>query len=332
MKLFCRSDWDRRSVLRGGAALGAAALLPDAALAQAYPSGPVRLIVPYAPGGGTDTLSRLLAKQIEAEFGQPFVIDNRSGGASQIGTQAVASAMPDGYTIGMMDSAFFSNPGLFKDKLPYDTRKDFIPVSLLARTQMVLCVQPSSPFKTAKDLIDYIKANPGKLSFASSGIGTAPHLAGEQFRQVTGTDFVMLQYRGAGPALQGFLANNTDFAFFAVPTIKPHIEAGKVRGLAVTRGRAPQLADIPGMDEIGLASIDSASEMGLVVPRATPKAIVEKLERLSLAALKNPELSKRLLDLGFNPIGINSADFRVYVDREIEKWTKVIEVGKVKPE
>lgn len=322
----------RRAILGGTAALVGSALLPRSANAQAYPANPVRLIVPYAPGGGTDTFSRLLARHIEKEFGQNFVIENRAGGASQIGTQAVSSATPDGYTIGMIDSAFFSNPGLFKNKLPYDTRKDFIPVSLLARTQMVLCVQPSSPFQTAKQLIDHIKANPGKLTFASSGTGTAPHLAGEQFRQVTGTDFVMLQYRGAGPALQGFLASNTDFAFFAVPTIKPHIEGGKVRGLAVTRGKAPQLPDIQSMDEIGLADIDSASEMGLVVPKSTPSDIVTKLQRISMAAIRSPELSARMLELGFNPIGMNSDEFRAYVDSEIVKWTRIIEIGKLQPE
>lgn len=323
---------NRRAVLSGAAALASSAILPRSAAAQSYPANPVRVIVPYAPGGGTDTFSRLLARFIEKDFGQNLIIDNRAGGASQIGTQAVSSAAPDGYTIGMIDSAFFSNPGLFKSKLPYDTRRDFIPVSLLARTQMVLCVQPNSPFKTAKQLIDHIKANPGQMTFASSGIGTAPHLAGEQFRQATGTDFVMLQYRGAGPALQGFLGNNTDFAFFAVPTIKPHMEAGKVRGLGVTRGKAPQLPDIPSMDEIGLSSIDSASEMGLVVPRSTPKEIVAKLQKISVEAVKSPELSARMLELGFNPIGTTSEEFRVYVDREIEKWTRVIEIGKVQPE
>ena len=173
----------------GAAAMSGAALLRvREAAAQAYPQRPVRIIVPYAPGGGTDVFSRLLAAQMEREFGQTFVIDNRAGGGSTIGTQAVANAQPDGYTIGMVDSAFVTNPGLFKDKLPYDTRKDFVPVSLLSRTQLVLCVHPSSPFKTAQELVAFAKANPGKLTFASAGIGTGIHLAGEQFRQVTGID------------------------------------------------------------------------------------------------------------------------------------------------
>ena len=239
---------NRRAWMTGAATMAGAALLrAREAAAQAYPQRPVRLIVPYAAGGGTDVFSRLLAAQIEREFGQPFVIDNRAGGGSTIGTQAVANAQADGYTIGMVDSAFVTNPGLFKDKLPYDTRKDFVPVSLLSRTQLVLCVHPSSPFKTAPEFVAHAKAKPGKLTFASAGIGTGIHLAGEQFRQVTGISIVIVPYRGGAPALADFLSGKVDFTFGAVPTIRAHILGGKARGLGVTRGRAPRLPDIPSM-------------------------------------------------------------------------------------
>jgi tripartite-type tricarboxylate transporter receptor subunit TctC len=321
------SDLNRRALLAGAAAFAAAP-----AFAQSYPQRPVRLIVPYAAGGGTDVFSRLLAVQIEKEFGQSFVIDNRAGGASVIGTRAVAESAPDGYTIGMMDSAFFTNPGLLKDKLPYDTRKDFITVSLLSRTQLVLCVHPSSPFKTAQELVAHAKANPGKLTFASAGIGTGIHLAGEQFRQVTGIEIVVVPYRGGAPALADFLSGKTDFTFGAVPTIKPHIEGGKARGLGVTRGRAPQLPGIPSMEEIGYGSVDSASEMGLIVPAATPAPIVEKLQRISAAAVKDPAFRDLLLTRGFQPIGSSTEEYRAHVDREIEKWIKIIAAGNVKPE
>src|ERR1700750_1831778 len=190
MKKMSRRDWI------AGVAGSTALLRARAAAAQAYPQRPVRVIVPYAPGGGTDVFSRLLAAQMEREFGQTLVIDNRGGGGSTIGTQAVANAQPDGYTIGMVDSAFVTNPGLFKDKLPYDTRRDFIPVSLLSRTQLVLSVNASSPFKTAQELITFAKANPGKLTFASAGIGTGIHLAAEQFRQGAGIEIVLAAYRG----------------------------------------------------------------------------------------------------------------------------------------
>jgi tripartite-type tricarboxylate transporter receptor subunit TctC len=318
---------NRRTFVAGSAALAA-----TPAFAQGYPHRPVKLIVPYAPGGGTDVFSRLMAQQIEREFGQTLVIDNRAGGASVIGTRAVAEAAPDGYTIGMMDSAFFTNPGLLKDKLPYDTRKDFITVSLLSRTQLVLSVHPSSPFRTAKELVEHAKANPGKLTFASAGIGTGIHLAGEQFRQVAGIEIVIVPYRGGAPALADFLSGKVDFTFGAVPTIKPHIEGGKVRGLGVTRGRAPQLPDIPGMDEIGYGAVDSASEMGMILPAATPPAIVERLQKISAGAVNDPAFRATLLERGFQPIGSTTEEYRVHVDREIEKWIKIIAAGNIKPE
>jgi tripartite-type tricarboxylate transporter receptor subunit TctC len=322
---------NRRAWLAGTAA-AAIALAARPAVAQAYPQRPVRLIVPYAPGGGTDVFSRLLGAQIEKEFGQSLVIDNRAGGASVIGTRAVAEATPDGYTIGMVDSAFVTNPGLLKDKLPYDTRKDFVPVSLLSRTQLVLCVHADSPFRTAQELVAHAKANPGKLTFASAGIGTGIHLAGEQFRQVTGIEIVIVPYRGGAPALADFLAGKTDFTFGAVPTIKPHIDGGKARGLGVTRGRAPQLPAIPSMEEIGYGSVDSASEMGIIVPAATPQPIVEKLQRITASAMKDPAFREFLLTRGFQPIGSTTAEFRAHVDREIEKWIRIIAAGDIKPE
>jgi tripartite-type tricarboxylate transporter receptor subunit TctC len=323
----------RRDVITSAAAVSSIVLLRAApAAAQAYPQRPVRIIVPYPPGGGTDVFSRLLAAQMEREFGQPLIVDNRAGGGSTIGTQAVATAQPDGYTIGMMDSSFVTNPGLFKDKLPYDTRKDFIPVSLLSRTQLVLCVHPSSPFKTAHELVAFAKASPGKLTLASAGIGTGIHLASEQLRQVTGIEFVTVPYRGGAPALADFLSGKVDFTFAAVPSIREHILGGKARGLAVTRGRAPQLPDIPSMDELGYGSVDSASEIGLIVPAATPAAIVEKLQRISVHAVKNEAFRQNLLERGFQPIGSTTEEFRSHVDREIEKWIRVIAAGNIKPE
>lgn len=322
---------DRRRLVLGAVLLGGSALATPA-WSQAYPQRPVKLIVPYAPGGGTDVFSRLLVGQIEREFGQPFVIDNRAGGASIVGTQAVANAPADGYTIGMVDSAFVTNPGLFRDKLPYDTRKDFIPVSLLSRTQLVLAVHPSSPFKTAQELIAAAKANPGKLTFASAGIGTGIHLAGEQFRQATGIEIVVVPYRGGAPALADFLAGKVDFTFGSVPTIKEYVASGRARALGVTRGRSPLMPDVPSMEEIGFGSVDSSSEMGLVAPAATPPGIVAKLQQICANAVKGAAFNQRLLDLGFQPIGTTSEEFRAHIDREIDKWTKVIMAGNVKPE
>src|SRR5215470_5378240 len=320
----------RRAWLAGAAA--SVLLRAGEAAAQSYPQRAVRIIVPYAPGGGTDVFSRLLAAQMERELGQSLVIDNRAGGGSTIGTQAVAAAQPDGYTIGMVDSAFVTNPGLLKDKLPYDTRRDFVPVSLLSRTQLVLCVHPASPYKTAHDLVAFAKANPGTLTFASAGIGTGIHLAAEQFRQVTGIAIVIVPYRGGAPALADFLSGEVDFTFGAVPSIREHILGGKARGLGVTRGRAPQLPDIPSMEEIGFASVDSASEMGLIVPASTPAPIVAKLQQIAANAVKDPAFNKSLLERGFQPIGSTTEEFRAHVDREIDKWIRIIAAGDIKPE
>jgi tripartite-type tricarboxylate transporter receptor subunit TctC len=314
------------------AVCGCVLLRAGEAAAQAYPQRPVKIIVPYAAGGGTDVFSRLLAAQIERELGQTLVIENRAGGASVIGTQAVANAEPDGYTIGMVDSAFVTNPGLLKDRLPYDTRKDFVPVSLLSRTQLVLCVHPSSPFKTAPELIAFAKANPGRLTFASAGIGTGIHLAGEQLRQVAGIEIVIVPYRGGAPALADFLAGKVDFTFGAVPTIREHILGGKARGLGVTRGRAPQLPDIPSMEELGYASVDSASEMGLIAPAATPAPIVQKLQAISAGAVRSDAFGASLQERGFQPIGSTTEEFRAHVNREIDKWIRVIAAGDIKPE
>ncbi|MCC6778716.1 MAG: tripartite tricarboxylate transporter substrate binding protein [Hyphomicrobiales bacterium] len=323
---------DRRRWLRAATATTMVALCPRALWAQVYPQRPVKIIVPYAPGGGTDVFSRLLATQMERELGQPLVIDNRAGGGSTIGTQAVAKADPDGYTIGMVDSAFVTNPGLFKDKLPYDTRKDFVPISLLSRTQLVLSVHPSSPLKTAQELVAFAKANPGKLTFASAGIGTGIHLAAEQFRQVAGIDIVIVPYRGGAPALADFIAGKVDFTFGAVPSIREHMLAGRARGLGVTRGRSPQLPDIPSMEEVGYPAVDSASEMGLVAPAGTPPAVIERLRRVAVGAVTDATFGHNLQERGFQPIGTSTEEFRAHVDREIDKWIRIIAAGNIKPE
>jgi tripartite-type tricarboxylate transporter receptor subunit TctC len=290
------------------------------------------MIVPYAPGGGTDIFARLLAAHIEPEFGQPIVIDNRSGGATVIGTRLVAEAAPDGYTIGMDDSAFTINPSLFKGKLPYDTRKDFIPVSLLCRNQLVLSVASSSPFKTAQELVSFAKANPGKLTFASAGNGSPPHLCGEQFRQETGITMITVPYRGGAPALTGLLSGAVDFTFATVPTIQAQIVSGTARALGVTAGRAPQIPNIPSMEELGYGRVDGTSDLGMIVPAKTPTLIVEKLQKLSFAAVKQPAFRETLINRGFQPIGTTSEEFRAHIDREIAKWAKVIEAGNVRPD
>ena len=319
----------RRHVLAGSAALAGTALAQQAR-AQDYPTRAVRIVVPYAPGGASDILARHIQPHLERELGQTFIVDNRGGGASQVGTQAIATASPDGYTIGVIDSAFVINPGLFAGKLPYDTKKDFAPVSLLATTPLVLVVHPSVPANTTQELVALAKAKPGEITFASAGLGTAIHLAGEQFRQVAGVEINHIPYRGGGPSVIDLLAGKVNFTFSTIPSIREHIAAGKVRALGVTGGRSPHLPDVPSMADAGLAAVDSAPLFGIVAPAAVPENVVTRLNGVASAVVKSGALNQRLLDIGYVPVGSSPAEFRIRIDNEIDKWTRIIQTANIK--
>ena len=319
---------NRRHILSGVAF----AALPRAALAQDYPQRPVRLIVPYAPGGASDILARLIQPHLERALGQSFVVDNRGGGASQVGTQAVATATPDGYTIGIIDSAFVINPGLFAGKLPYDTKKDFAPVSLLAMSPLVLVVHPDVAAKTTQELVALAKRKPGEVTFASAGLGTAIHLAGEQFRQVAQIDINHIPYRGGGPSVIDLLAGKVDFTFSTIPAILEHVRGGKVRALGITSAtRHIHLPDVPTMTEAGLAGIDSAPLFGMVAPAATPPAVLARLNAAAASAVKSDALNARLIEIGYVPAGSTGDEFRARIESEIDKWTRIIQAANIKP-
>jgi tripartite-type tricarboxylate transporter receptor subunit TctC len=300
------------------------------AFAQDYPSKPVRVIVPYAAGGATDTLARLVATRIDTELKQSIVVDNRGGGASQVGTQAVATAPPDGYTIGMIDSAFTINPGLFAGKLPYDTVKDFAPVSLVATAPLVFVVHPSVPASTAQELVALAKQKPG-MTFALPGLGTPTHLAGEQLRQVTGIAFTSVPYRGAGPSIADFIAGQVQMTFATVPSILEHVRAGRARALGMVGDRSALLPNVPTMSEAGLNGVDAALMFGLVAPAATAQPIIDKLSAAVTASVTTDPLRARLMDLGFMPVGSKPEVLRARIDADITKWTRVIEAGNIKP-
>src|SRR3954467_1094062 len=270
------------------AAVGTLATSP--ALAQDYPAKPVRIIVPYLPGGATDVLGRLLAPRIEQELKQNFVIDNRGGGASQVGTRAIATAAPDGYTIGLIDSAFTINPGLFAGKLPYDTLKDFAAVSLLATAPLVLVVHPSTDAKSAQELIALAKQKPGSISFALPGLGTPVHLAFEQLRQAPGLELAAGPSRGAGPSIADFIAGQVQMTFATVPSILEHVRGGRARALGIVGERSPLLPQVPTMREAGLSGIDAALMFGLVAPAATPGTIVSRLSEAAAASVRTDPL------------------------------------------
>lgn len=321
--MLTRRDWLAGSV----SAAGVLAAAPG--FAEDYPSRPVRVIVPYAAGGATDTLARLLATRIDQELKQSFVIENRGGGASQLGTQAIATAAPDGYTIGMIDSAFTINPGLFAGKLPYDTRKDFAPISLVATAPLVFVVHPSVAATTAQELVALARQKPG-MTYALPGLGTPVHLAGEQLRQAAGIDVVSVPYRGAGPSIADFVAGQVLMTFATVPSILEHVRAGRARALAMVGERSPLLPNVPTMAEAGFA-VDAALMFGLVAPAATPPAIIERLSAAAAASVTTDPLRTRLMDLGFAPIGSKPDVLRARIDGEITKWTRIIEAGNIKP-
>ena len=301
------------------------------AFAQDYPARPVRIIVPYPPGGATDVLGRLLAPRIEQELKQSFVIDNRGGGASQVGTQAIATAPPDGTTIGLIDSAFTINPGLFAGKLPYDTLKDFAAVSLVATAPLVLVAHPSLEVNTAQELVALAKQKPGGISFALPGLGTPVHLAFEQLRQVAGIDVVAVPYRGAGPSIADFIAGQVQATFATVPSILDHVRGGRARALGMVGERSPLLPEVPAMGEAGLAGIDAALMFGIVVPAATPAAIVNRLSEAAAASVRSEALRSRLEELGYVPIGSNPDEFRSRIAADIAKWSRIIEAGHIRP-
>jgi len=306
------------------------ALAARTAYAQDYPAKPIRMIVPYAAGGATDTLARLVANRIDRELKQAVVVDNRGGGASQVGTQAIATAVPDGYTIGMIDSAFTINPGLF-GKLPYDTVKDFAAISLVATTPLVLVVHPSVAATGAQELVALARQKPASITVALPGLGTPVHLAVEQLRQIAGLDLVTVPYRGAGPSIADFIAGQVQMTFATIPSILDHVRTGRARALAIVGERSALLGAVPTIVEAGFPGIDATPTFGLVAPAAVPAAARKLLSESVAAAVQADPLRARLIALGFVPIGSAPEPFREQIQTDIAKYARIIEAGNIKP-
>jgi tripartite-type tricarboxylate transporter receptor subunit TctC len=320
----------RRSLITGLAALPLGA--PLGAAAQAYPSGTVKVIVPYAPGAATDALARLLSQSLEEALGNKFIVENKGGGGTQVGTQAIAAAAADGLSLGFIDTAFVINPGLIGKALPYDTRKDFTPLSLTATAPFVLLVHNSIPAKTPRELIALAKSRSGGLNYGSAGVGSAPHLAGEQLRIASGAELTHVPYRGGSTVLNDLIAGHVHCGFTTVPTMIEHIRAGTVRALAVTgASRAVQLPDVPAMAESGLPSVDAAPLFGLIGPAGLAAPLVEHLGKAASSAVRTGVLNKKLAELGFIPIGSSPAEFSARIEAEIIKWAEVVKAGNIKP-
>jgi len=314
-------------------AAGAAALpaVSSVARAQSYPSRPVRLIVPIAAGGTQDILARLVGQWLSERLGQPFVIDNRPGGGGNIGTEAVARAPADGYTLLLVSSANLINATLY-DKLNFNFTRDIAPVAGIIRVSHATVIHPWVPAKTVPEFIGYAKANPGKVNMASAGTGTGTHLTGELFKMMAGVDMVHVPYRGGGPALADLLGRQVQVMFPTMVSSIEYVRAGSLRALAVTPAtRSEALPDMPTIGEF-VPGYEASSVFGLGAPRNTPTELVDKLNKEINDALAGPKMKARLADVGGDVLALSPADFGKLIAEETEKWGKVIRAANIKPE
>jgi tripartite-type tricarboxylate transporter receptor subunit TctC len=314
-------------------AAGAAALpaVSHIAWAQTYPTRPVRVIVPFAPAGTTDIAARLMGQWLSEHLGQQFVIENRPGASTTIGTEVVVRAPADGYTLLLATPSSAINATLF-EKLSYNFLRDIVPIAGIFRVPNVMVVHPSVPAKTVPEFIAYAKANPGKINVESTGAGTSNHLAGELFKLMTGVDMVHIQYRGSGPALIDLLAGQVQVGFDTMPGLIEYIRAGRLRALAVcTATRSHALPDVPTVSEF-VPGYESSGYFGFGAPARTPAGIIDKLNKEINAGLADPKVKTQLVDLGGIILGGSSADFRTLITEETEKWGKVIRAANIKPQ
>jgi tripartite-type tricarboxylate transporter receptor subunit TctC len=310
-------------VLGAMLAVGAAIGIGSAHAAE-YPDKPVKVVVPFAAGGPTDVMARLIAQKLSEELKQQFYVENRPGAGGNIGMSEVARAKPDGYTLLVASSSYVVNPSLYANKA-YDPYKDFAPITLAASSPNILVVNSSSPVKSVKDLIELLKKEPGKHTIANPGIGTTPHLAAELFKLSLNLDATSVPFGGAGPAIQSAVAGHTPIALTALPPTAPQVTGGALRGLAVTSAkRSPALPDVPTMAEAGLHEQESETMQGFFAPAKTPKEIVDLLNKEIVKIMAMPDVKEKSAQLGFDPVGNTPEEFSVYIKKEVEKWGKVI--------
>jgi tripartite-type tricarboxylate transporter receptor subunit TctC len=307
--------------------IAAALTLP--ANAQTYPSKAVRLIVPFAPGGSTDIIGRVVAQKLNEMWGQPVLVDNRAGGSTVIGTEAVAKAAPDGHTLLVTPAPFTIVPSLMQ-KLPYDPQKDFEPITLINTTPLVVVVHPGVPAKSIKELIALAKAKPGALNYGSSGSGGSNHLAGELFNAMAHVKMVHVPYKGNAPALTDLVGGHVDVVFNGLTSALPLVKSGKLRALGVTSlKRSSTLPDVPTLDEAGLKGFQAVAWNGLTAPARTPKNVIDKINTDVLKVVRSPELIEKLKAEGSDPVGSSVEQYSSFLREEIAKWNKVIKLANI---
>jgi tripartite-type tricarboxylate transporter receptor subunit TctC len=323
-----------RKLTNGLAALACAVLGLSAsqiASAQSWPTKPIKFIVPFTPGGNTDIVARMVGEGLSKTFGQPVLIENKPGAAGLLGATAVAKSPADGYTFLMGTVGTHAiNAGMYS-KMPYDTVKDFTPVTLVASVPNILVVPPSLPVNSVKDLIAYLKANPDKANFASSGSGTSIHLSGELFKIRTGVAMTHIAYKGSPPALTDLMGGQVQLMFDNLPTSLPYVKAGKLKALAVTTAkRIPALPNVPTVAESGLPGFETGSWFGLFAPAGTPKEIIARVDSEVRKMVQSPEMREKLIQQGAEPVGMGSEEFAAHVKSELAKWGEVVKASGAK--
>lgn len=295
-----------------------------------FPAHSVRIIVPFAAGGPPDVIARLIAQKLSERWSAQVYVENLPGAGGNTGTSTAARAAPDGHTLYMMSTGFIVNPSLYS-KVPYDPIKDFAPVTLIAASPNVLTVNPSLPARSVTELVELVRNNPGKYSYAHASTGSTPHLSGELFKLRFGLDLVTVPFNGAALAVNSTIAGHTPVAFTAVPPAITNIKGGYLRGLAVTSAkRVAALPDVPTMAESGVVDQEAETLNGLLVPAATPQALIDRIHRDTVAALALPEIRDRLIALGFEPIGNTPDEFGRRIRTEMAKWGEVVRAAKIK--
>jgi len=310
-----------------------AAFFGSASWAQSYPSKPVRIVVPFSAGGGTDIFARLIGRKLQDNLGQPFVIDNRAGGSGIIGLGIVARASPDGYTLLMgTNGTQASNPAVYSN-LPYDTLKDFASISLIADSPFILLVSPSLPVASVKDLIEYAKARPGQLSYGSSGVGQSSHLGFELFNRLTGIKAIHVPFKGLPPATAETMAGNLTMTWDTITASAPHIRAKKLRALGIgSAQRSPLLLEVPTISESGIPGFQLSSWYAMLAPAGTPPEIVRLLQREIVKVLEDPEVRERFAALGAEVIGSTPEQLTATIKRDLAVWQKIAREANVKLE
>src|SRR5262245_30521934 len=320
----------RRRILRVAASLVVLPTVWRVALAQPYPARPVRVIIPFAPGAPTDLFARPLAQKLSESLGKQFYIENVGGAGGNLGMGQAAKAPPDGYTILIVSPSLAVNPSLY-DKVPYDPLNDFAAVTLAVSTPIVLTTHPTLPVKTVQELVDLVRANPGKYSYASPGTGTPPHLLGELFRLSLGLDLVHVPFNGGGPAIGSAVAGHTPISFGGLPPAAPHITQGSLRALAIaSKTRSRVLPEVPTMAESGYIDLEADGWWAVLVPAGTPASIVALLQREIVKAMALPDMQERLAALGYDVLASTPADCADRIKTEIARWSKVIRSAGIK--